>query len=726
MAITSTQNIYNNSLEHILDELKYLDLILLNNVKKFRTTPNSNLKQNSLAGLYISDEEIDIILNDNQEEFQEQSKTIDTNIEQIQKEISKKISFSLKKDLYLTLPYLSQLFNLSPREEFFIMICLAPELDKKYEKIYAYLNDDVTKKKPTIDLLLSLTCNSTQEKIVARQFLSKQSKLLQNKILVLNDDENTKPFSSNSIKLDQRIVNFLLENNQSDSDIESFTKILFPQNQFLILSEKQKNLGTFIQNQAQKDPNQKFLINFFGPKGCGKKATASYTCSHFDIPLLTVDLSEIISRKLDFNNYIKLVLRESRLSSAAIYLDNFDAVLDNEDSTLQKTILKYITQSGSLVFVGTTKSWNPEGIPNEFLFINMDIPRPTYETRKKLWNEIIPNNSISNESLNLIASNFSLTFTQIHDAVSYARNLALTKNSDIQEITLENLYDACKAVSNQNLSKLAKKITPHYTWEDIVLPEKTKNVLQDICNHVKNKELIYHDWGFEKKFSLGKGVIALFKGESGTGKTMSAEVLANELNLDIYKIDLSSIVSKYIGETEKNLNKIFTEAQTSNAILFFDEADALFGKRSEVKDAHDRYANVETNYLLQKIEEYDGIVILATNFQKNIDEAFTRRMHFIVDFPFPDAKHRLIIWKNAFPSQVPLEKNLDLKFLSDKMRLSGGNIKNIAINSAFFAAEDSKIISMKDLIKAIHQEYQKLNKPISKSEFGKYSHLLEE
>ena len=253
-----------------------------------------------------------------------------------------------------------------------------------------------------------------------------------------------------------------------------------------------------------------------------------------------------------------------------------------------------------------------------------------------------------NEDLNGLASKFRFTGGQIKDAISTAGEIAKAENPDFPVLSAETLYEGCKARSNQRLSSLAVKINPHYRWEDIVLPKDTMEQLKEVCGFIKYRGTVYSDWGFEKKLSLGKGLNVLFSGPSGTGKTMAAEILAREIKLDLYKIDLSSIVSKYIGETEKNLNKIFKEAETSNSILFFDEADALFGKRSEVKDAHDRYANIETAYLLQKMEEHEGTVILASNFRKNMDDAFLRRLHFTIEFPLPDEKSREVIWRTHF------------------------------------------------------------------------------
>jgi SpoVK/Ycf46/Vps4 family AAA+-type ATPase len=254
-------------------------------------------------------------------------------------------------------------------------------------------------------------------------------------------------------------------------------------------------------------------------------------------------------------------------------------------------------------------------------------------------------------------------------------------------------------------------------------------MLREIYEQVKHRSLVYEKWGFDNKIALGKGLNVVFAGPSGTGKTMSAEIIAGELRMDLYKIDLSNVVSKYIGETEKNLERIFTEAGESNAILFFDEADSIFGKRSEVKDAHDRYANIETGYLLQKMEEYDGIVVLATNLRKNLDDAFVRRMHFIIEFPFPEEEDRFEIWRRVFPAQVPLAENVDLRFMARQFKIAGGNIKNIALTAAFLAAGEnqpynSPVVEMAHLIRATRREFQKMGKLCTPTDFGPYFSLL--
>ena len=283
---------------------------------------------------------------------------------------------------------------------------------------------------------------------------------------------------------------------------------------------------------------------------------------------------------------------------------------------------------------------------------------------------------------------------------------------------MEDLFSAAREQSGRDLEALAQKLEPIYTWKDIVLPEDSLAQLREICQRVAHRHRVLAEWGFDRKLSLGKGVNALFAGPSGTGKTMAAEVIANELGLDLYKIDLSGVVSKYIGETEKNLDRVFRAAENSNAILFFDEADALFGKRSEVRDSHDRYANIEISYLLQKMEEYDGVAVLATNLRQHLDESFIRRLTFTIHFPFPDEASRRCIWARIWPAETPLGEDADPDLLAHRFKLSGGNIKNIALAAAFLAAEAGGPVTMAHLLLATRREYQKMGKALSESELG--------
>jgi SpoVK/Ycf46/Vps4 family AAA+-type ATPase len=274
------------------------------------------------------------------------------------------------------------------------------------------------------------------------------------------------------------------------------------------------------------------------------------------------------------------------------------------------------------------------------------------------------------------------------------------------------------------LEGLARHVEPRYTWDDIVLPADGFIQLRELCARLRHQGTVLERWGYGRKHARRRGITALFAGQPGTGKTMAAEIIAGDMGLDLYRIDLSAVVSKYIGETEKNLEKIFTAADQGEAVLLFDEADAIFGKRSEVRDARDRYANVEVAYLLQRLEAYDGLAVLTTNLRGNIDEAFIRRLDSVLEFPVPEEQERLRIWRLALPSEAPLGADVDLAFLARKFKLAGGHLRNIALTAGFLAAEDGDTIGMQHLVKATRREYQKLGKLVAEADFEQYYHLL--
>jgi hypothetical protein len=381
--------------------------------------------------------------------------------------------------------------------------------------------------------------------------------------------------------------------------------------------------------------------------------------------------------------------------------------------------MEWLAEGNDLTILGGTEPLLPSSSHHASL-IAIEVPLPPYPVRRECWRQRLDSAGIAlaDADVDRLADHFRLTPEQIGAAVEWACNCARSRlvaqggeGRKVEATVAEaNMFAAARAQAGRDLAKLARKVESRYCLADIILPPDHLSHLEDICIHAKHRHVVYGEWGFDRKLSLGKGMNVLFSGPPGTGKTMAAEVLAHELRLDLYKIDLSQIVSKYIGETEKNLDRIFTAAQSSNAILFFDEADAIFGKRSEVKDAHDRYANIEVGYLLQKMEEYDGVAILATNLRQHMDEAFVRRMHYILEFPFPDEEQRKRIWEVTFPQETPMGEDVDFEWLAREVRLAGGNIKNIALSAAFHAASDGKIVRMPHLFGAARREHQKLGR----------------
>jgi hypothetical protein len=341
----------------------------------------------------------------------------------------------------------------------------------------------------------------------------------------------------------------------------------------------------------------------------------------------------------------------------------------------------------------------------------LGIEPPDFAHRRACWQHHLARaGSVPTAAdLDAVADRFQLTRSQIAAAV-LSTQLLTDSRTDDRPPTAAALFAAARAQSGQRLAALARRIAPRLGWPDLVLPAETLDQLHALCNRVAQRPRVLREWGFDRKLSRGKGVTALFAGPSGAGKTLAAEVVARELGLDLYQVDLSGVVSKYIGETEKNLERVFAAATTGNAILFFDEADALFGKRSAVGDAHDRYANIEISYLLQKMEEYDGIAVLATNLRQNIDEAFLRRLTFSVHFPFPDLESRRLIWTRIWPAETPLDPEVDAARLAERYKLSGGGIRNVAVAAAFLAAAEGSAVRAAHVHRAAVLEFEKMGK----------------
>jgi hypothetical protein len=461
---------------------------------------------------------------------------------------------------------------------------------------------------------------------------------------------------------------------------------------------------------------EKPLVLLSGPDEAILLASAKTMIRTLSQAVFEIDLEALKAAECLNPRVLSRLLRDARLNQAPPLLHKGELAL-SDDEPQSKALVAVLLNFPEVAFICTKVHAQP------FLNnVNADKPvfrwnflMPDATRRLKIWQSLLSDyHEISIEKLNFVADQFVLTSGQIHQAWSLARDAALQMARPPQ---LGDLYEAARQCSSHQLDQLAVKVEPRFGWDDIVLPEDEIAALHEIVSMVRDRTLVLETWGLGRKLVSSKGVSSLFAGEPGTGKTLAAEVIAKELGMDLYKIDLSTVVSKYIGETEKNLEMIFSQARNSNAILFFDEADAIFGKRSEVKDAHDRYANIEVGYLLQRMESYDGIVILATNLHANMDEAFTRRLQFVVDFPFPDQSQREAIWKVLFPDEAPCAEQIDFLYFAEHFRLAGGNIRNVIVYAAFLAASEHKPISHRYLIHGIRRELRKMGRLIDEKEF---------
>jgi SpoVK/Ycf46/Vps4 family AAA+-type ATPase len=649
------------------------------------------------------------------------------------------------------LAWLAAAYGLSQFDLDALLIALAPELDLRYERLYAYLQDDVTRRRPSVDLALNLLCQSPEAKIERRAHFAPEAPLIRHGLMRLLPEQNQAqpPLLAHYLKVDEQIVRWLLVERSLDERLAPICDFVTPEVSLAELSLDDEVRGIF-ESLADRAGNywRAALIYLQGPLGAGQRRIAEAIAYEFGAPLLVADLSRAANASAaDFEARLGLLFREAWLRNAILFLDGVDALRGVERELHFQNLLESLAETSVITILNGRQPWGPfshntSGTP--LGVVTVTIPFPDFEQRRSHWQSNLGAAGIQlgDDELDALSNRFRLTADQIAEAVATTRNRAdwtdtsvLPEPPPAESSTADNdrakgawfteLLASARRQSSQDLSSLAWKIEPHYAWSDIVLPDDAVTQLREICSRVANQHEVLGKWGFGDKLAHGKGVSALFVGSSGTGKTMAAEIIANELGLDLYKIDLSGVVSKYIGETEKNLDRIFTTAENANAILFFDEADALFGKRSEVHNSIDRYANIETSYLLQKMEQYEGIAILATNLRQNLDEAFTRRLQFIVEFPFPDEARRREIWQVLFPSEAPREEGIDFEFLAKQFRLSGGNIKNIVLGAAFLAASNGGRIGMEQLIKAARREHQKMGRVLNASDLGKYSEVMQ-
>jgi SpoVK/Ycf46/Vps4 family AAA+-type ATPase len=728
---------YKNSLEHLIDELGRIELKVRLQILKFRMTGRGG--PDEFSALCITEEQIDSILaQGDRVETQRpiessQIKNIRDQLACLEAGISEKKVRSIREGILLRLERLKELFQLSAFDVDVLLAGLAPEVDLKYEKLYGYLQDNLSRKRPSIDLILELLCSSFEQKLESRRYFTSTAPLIRFHVVNLFADgtERNSPFFALHLNVDERITNYVFGSDQMDARLVSFARWVEPGVSWadVVLPEGMKvRLGELIEGYSKSARYEGLTLYFQGTAGTGKRTAAEALCSKLGIRLLVVDAERLMNGDLGIEMAARLLFREALLQQAALYVDNFDSLLGEEAKIRQcrEILIQELEDSPVLTFLGGSKGWESAGLFHRRNFIRVDFAVPPYALRKELWKSSLEGLASSTVDVDAVANRFRLSPGQIRNAVVIARNFAVWRDPANGSFTSDDLHDACRAQSNHKLGSLAQKIIPRYTWSDIVLGKEQTTQLREILNYVRYRQTVYGEWGFDEKLAVGRGVNILFAGPSGTGKTMAAGILARELELDLYKIDLSSVVSKYIGETEKNLSRIFQEAQNSDSILFFDEADALFGKRSEVKDAHDRYANIEIAYLLQRMEEYDGVVILATNLRNNMDDAFTRRMHATIDFSFPEENYRRRIFESIFPKRAPLSPEIDFAFLARQFKLTGGNIKNVVLHAAFLAAENGNVIGMQQLVRATKREFQKMGKVCSKADFGPYYEMMKE
>jgi SpoVK/Ycf46/Vps4 family AAA+-type ATPase len=594
---------------------------------------------------------------------------------------------------------LCQSFSLNGFERDVLLLAAAPEIDSSFGRLYAYAQDDVNLRHATLELAAALFCKTAAEQQQARRCLTPDAALRRYQLVQCSGGA---PVALRGVATDDRVLDYLDGLNRLD---ERASDLMRPVPGLPIAPAQEQVAADVFELLGPLTRATRWAgLNLFGPRGSGRVAVAHALAARLGLRLYRADVARLPAAGPERAQTLRLLAREAILAQIALYIES----VDSEDEG--HAAFAYFIDGIPVFFIAGTRMRLRSA--RELLAVPVASLEP--EGRKVMWQRAL--NGASPQlaaSTDAFVEQFEFGPEMVIRAVSAATVKARLRGD--RAVSTGDLWDACREHSSWELRQLAHQIRPVYDWQDIVVPDEVRRQLREIAAQVTHRTRVYRAWGFGAKLARGRGVSALFSGVSGTGKTMAAEILANELHLDLYGVDLAGVVSKYIGETEKNLRRIFDAAERSGAILFFDEADALFGKRTEVKDSHDRFANIEINYLLQRMEEYRGLSILATNRKSDVDRAFLRRIRFLVDFPFPEADQRLLIWQRAFPPQTPLA-TLDYDMLS-RMEIAGGNIRNIALSAAFLAAEGDEPIGMPHLVRAARREYTKMDKMLSDAEF---------
>lgn len=709
MAVAEAPAPYATPAEHLFDELAYLELIVKRQVVRLRAS--SLLTDDDFRGLYIADAHVDALLGASEASGDAAASlhALDALAMRYRERIDARAYMSRE----LPLVRLARAFDLTSLERDIVLIALAPEIDLRWETLYAYVQNDVTKRRPTVDLALKMLCGNAEERIADRAVFAPGSRLVGNRLVRLDGDpQDPEPtLIARYLRVEERVVDYLL--GRLDHEPYEWDESPCPLAELVLTDE----LRSAIDSVSQAVGEGALVLFLHGPAGSGRQALAAAVAAESGRPLLTFDVSAADEQP-------GAALRsEATLHDALLYLEGVDKLLGENAPAWRQSFLRDLDQGGQPLVLGSESPWDPSLGVFAGRLLSLEVDVPPYPVRLALWERALAGASVPREELETIADSFRLGPARIDDAASEAIRVAALR-PDGRRLTAADVRAAARAQSSRALHGLAEKVEPVYSWKDIVLPPRVAQGLRAVCASVRYRHVVYSEWGFDRRLAHGRGVNVLFSGPSGTGKTMASQIVARELGLDLYAIDLSTVVSKYIGETERNLRQIFRAAEWCNAILFFDEADALFGKRSEVRDAHDRYANIEVAFLLQQMEQYGGIVVLATNLAKNLDDAFARRMEHSVEFPLPDERHRQQIWRRVFPREAPLAADVDFAFLAQGFELSGGNIRNVALAAAYRAADGGRQIEMADLVRGVARELEKLSRLPSRAEFGEYYELI--
>ncbi len=592
-----------------------------------------------------------------------------------------------------TLELLCATFGLSPFERDVVLLCAGVELESGFAELCARAQGDPARTFPTFSLALAALPEAHWSAA------SPSGALRRWRLIEVGSGAS---LTLAPLRIDERVLHHLTGLRCLDERLAGIVRAPAATEELLPSQREVAEEAAAVWESSSTNARLP-VIGFCGRDPATLRAAAAAVCARLGLDLHVMAADSVPQDAREQETLARLWEREAALGSSALLVE-----VDDVGAGRLTVVSSFLEQTAAALLLAGRSRWR---LDNRAI-LSFDVPSATAAEQRRIWQETLAlDEGRMDEDLDRLISQFDLPPSRIRAACAEARSGAAS-----YEEMARRVWDAGRRQARPRLDDLAQHLEPRAGWDDLVLPAAQLGTLQEIAVHVEHRARVYEDWGFAAKSARGLGISALFVGPSGTGKTLGAEVLAQTLGLDLYRIDLSQVVSKYIGETEKNLRRVFDAAEEGGAVLFFDEADALFGKRSEVKDSHDRYANIEVSYLLQRMEAYRGLAILATNLKDALDPAFLRRIRFVVHFPFPDAALRAEIWRRIFPAETPTE-GLEIEKLA-RLNIAGGNIRNIALNAAFLAAADGTPVRMTHVARAARGEYAKLERPLTEAELA--------
>ncbi|WP_266168315.1 ATP-binding protein [Dyella subtropica] len=663
----------------------------------------------------------------------QQAREVDTALTTAWQQLEGRMEATVAQDLFIPWIHFAQLFQLTPLEQQLVLIALLPDIDADYRAVLAELSDGESVTEPNLPL-------SAAAHLVGGERAGLQSALLIDSALrhwhVLELD----PFSdvlrlAGGFRLDPVLAGYLCGRAAPQLRLYETLPALPSTDALadLLIDAGSRQLAERFVDRcgASAPPDAAFVLQLQGPDARLLERFCAAIFAPLRMGCVRVDGGQLLGRdgaagRAAMLESLRLLCRDALLCNRVLVLSDCQRLsgnaADDEARALFAAMLDTLLESQRYVVAlnGPARVLSEHAhrfAPHPVTPLLIQVPMPDADLRRRIWQAGARRHAmvLSDTLLDKLVNSYLFTQTQI-DSVLKEADSRQWLDGDSPGETL--LLEVCRDASVTEQFSVAEEVKTRYRLDDIVLPAATRGWLEEVLHYAQNRHQVVEDWGFDRHNPNSRNLCVLFYGPSGTGKTMAASIIANELNLGLYRVDLANVMSKYIGETEKHLAQLFDQAESMNVVLYFDEAESLFSKRTETHDAHDRYANIQTGYLLQRIETYPGIVILSTNLLKNMDQAFTRRFKFMIEYPFPGVAQRQLLWRKAFPPDAPLADDVDFELLADKAALSGGNINNIALRAAFYAAAEKNAVGMNHLLRAVEREYDKLGKVFAAGDFA--------